>query len=423
MSTKIEYKYKVISKIDSKKIPFKLKKIFSGIKIGEIISTKSIFAEHKSSLIVNNNNKSTKNIITSAIRTAKKSKMIQRIDDNSIPEWFKVLDTVSFWQAQLRGSKFKNTKKNTNTTKTQYMYQLWKFNKWLTEYIISNNKTKEKRAFTLTTLQATGDSFIQKVDKKSFENVEELLHILDQPFADQKNVTRIIKQYLLDPTHSKKKASYMRPIKCAIVSYFEKNDYSIRLNYDPKTTHNTETEEQEISLPELMEFLTTGKPSLTEKTLFLCKFHRGLDVSTLVDRFNYEAWEQITKWFGSEDHDFWDLTKCPVPVSLTRIKNDFKHNGFLDNDAIEMLQKYLDYRKTKTKSNMQKGLPLFLNKFGKPITNTWVFDSFSRIAKRSGIRKLIGENIKKQFKVDSHELRDLLKSTLIDAGCGSGRFW
>ena len=43
-------------------------------------------------------------------------------------------------------------------------------------------------------------------------------------------------------------------------------------------------------------------------------------VSTFADRFNYEAWEQITKWFGSENHNSWDLTKCPVPISLIRIK-------------------------------------------------------------------------------------------------------
>ena len=172
-----------------------------------------------------------------------------------------------------------------------------------------------------------------------------------------------------------------------------------------------------MSLTDLMEFLTTGKPSITEKAIFMCKFHRGLDVSTMVDRFNYEAWEQITKWFSSEDHNSWDLNKCPVPISLIRIKVDFKHTGFLESDAIEAVCKYLDFRKIKTSENMQKDQPLFLNKFGKPISMSWMYESFSRIAKRSGIQKITGEYAKKQFKVDSHELRDLLKSTLIDVGC------
>lgn len=84
---------------------------------------------------------------------------------------------------------------------------------------------------------------------------------------------------------------YMLIIKSALVSYFEKNEYPLQINYNPKTSHNTEMDEQDMSLSDLMEFLTTGKPSVTEKATFLCKFQRGLDVSTLVDRFNYEAWE------------------------------------------------------------------------------------------------------------------------------------
>ncbi len=234
----------------------------------------------------------------------------------------------------------------------------------------------------------------------------------------KKNITRIIKQYLLDDIHTKKKASYIVVIKSAIISYFEKNEQPIQVLFNPKTVYDNEIDyEQSMSLSEFMEFLTTGKPSITEKTLFLCKFHRGLDVSTLVGRFNYEAWEQVVKWFGSDDHNSWNLEKCPVPISLMRIKTDFKHVGFLDRDAIYELQRYLDYRKTKTKQNMEYGKPLFVNKFGRPITVAWVFESFSRVAKRAGIQKFVKINGRKQYKMDSHELRDLLKSTLIDSGC------
>ena len=112
----------------------------------------------------------------------------------------KKLDTVVFWQSQLRGSRFKNsTRENTNTTKTQYLHQVWKFNKWLAQ-----------KTFTINTFQVdNGNSFTQKTESRKFRNVEELLRILEQPFADQKNVTRIIKQYLLDELHTQKKASYM----------------------------------------------------------------------------------------------------------------------------------------------------------------------------------------------------------------------
>ena len=404
---KAKHEYKVISKIDNENISKKLRPILLELNVGELISTKSLFNKHKDMLGFQND-ESAKVSISIALRIAYESNRIERVNSNTVPEWFKKLDSVSFWTSQLRGSKFKNhNKANMSTTKTQYLNQLWHFNKWLSE-----------KTFTINTLQANSEnSFVQKTEKKIFDNVEFLLKVLEQPFVDQKNITKIIKQYLLDEMHAHKKAVFMNVIKSAIVSYFEKNEYSLQINYNPKTSHDTEVEEQDMSIAELMDFLTTGKPSVTEKAIFLCKFHRGLDVSTLIDRFNYEAWDQIVKWFGSENHDSWDLDKCPVPISLTRIKTDYKHVGFLDRDAIDALQKYLDFRKTKTKTDIQKGEPLFLNKFNKPISYTWMFASFSRIAQRAGIRKFVEVNGKKRYKLDSHELRDLLKSTLIDSGC------
>jgi len=120
---------------------------------------------------------------------------------------------------------------------------------------------------------------------------------------------------------------------------------------------------------------------------------------------------------GSEDHNSWDFDKCPVPIVLVRIKKDFKHTGFLERDAIDVLCKYLDYREKKTGEKMQKGKPMFLNKFKRPISTSWIFDRFSAIAERAGIKKLVATFAKNQYNLDSHELRDLLKSSLIDSGC------
>ena len=375
----------------------------------ESMSSVSLFDKNKKELLqIYKNEKHAKNTISQAIKHARDLGILQRCDDISIPEWFKSLSTVSYWQSQIRGSKMKNTSKNTVSTKSQYLYHLWNFNKWLS-----------KKAFTINTLQGTPENtFVQKAEEKQFKNIENLFGMLEQPFADQKNITRIIKQCLLDGMHAKKKASYIAVIKSAIVSYFEKNEQPIQVLFNPKTVYCNEIDyEQSMSLSEFMEFLTTGKPSITEKAMFLCKFHRGLDVSTLVDRFNYEAWEQAVRWFGSDDHNSWDLEKCPVPIRLMRIKTGFKHVGFLDRDAIYELQRYLDYREAKTEQKMEHGKPLFVNKFGRPITVAWVFESFSRIAKRAGIQKFMEINGRRQYKMDSHELRDLLKSTLIDSGC------
>ncbi len=57
---------------------------------------------------------------------------------------------------------------------------------------------------------------------------------------------------------------------------------------------------------------------------------------------------------------------------------------------------------------------LFLNKFGNPVSDKLVSSRFFNLAVNADIQKKI---INKQYKIGSHELRDLLKSTLIDSGC------
>ena len=98
-----------------------------------------------------------------------------------------------------------------------------------------------------------------------------------------------------------------------------------------------------------------------------------------------------------------------------RIKTTFRHPGGLDVDAIVAIQAYLNYREKKTGQVMMAGKPLFINQFGNPITLGWVFKHFFKLAKTSGVlRKLPELN---SYNVDSHEGRDLLKSTLIACGC------
>ena len=402
------YQYRVISEIRGP-VPKKLESVFSVLRVGDVISAKSLIANNQDKIPKDQSKSTFMRLISTGIKTAHDKGFLQRIDDKFVPEWFCNLDTISYWQSQLRGSRLKNGNgKSANGTRGHYLHHLWKFQKWLVsrDFEISVLEPDKKNRFT------------RKTERRRFENVEELLHILDQPFAEPKNIVRIVKQYLVDESHTDKKASYMNIIKYAIVSYFEKNEQPIRITFNPKTTHSTEKEmEQNMSISDVMEFLTAGKPSLMEKALFLCKFHRGLDASTLADRFNYEAWPQMVKWFGSEHHNYWDLDKCPVPITLTRIKTDYKHVGFLDRDAVEQVQRYLDYRKEKTGHAMEKTQPMFLNKFKRPITTTWIFHSFSRIANRAGIQEFVEWNGRKQYKMDSHEMRDLLKSTLIDSGC------
>ena len=141
-----------------------------------------------------------------------------------------------------------------------------------------------------------------------------------------------------------------------------------------------------------------------------------MDSSTLADRFNFEAWSQLVEYFGTERYHSWDLTKCPVPIKLVRIKTSFQHVGFLDRDAIAAMQDYLDFREKKTGKEMQEGQAIFLNTFCKPITEKWIRRSFFSLTKRSGVQKKIELDHGVKYEKDSHELRDLLKSTLLACG-------
>ena len=319
------------------------------------------------------------------------------------------LETVSYWQSKLRGSKFKNVSEGAKlTTKSLYISHLWFFNRWLVKNTFSINQTRP----------LSENTFEQVQIESSFKSVEELVKILSNPLSIQSDVIKIIKKYLTDPIHEGKKTISINNAKCAILSYFEKNELPLIFKFDPKTQYDyeEEIEDPELTIPEFMKMLTVGKPSVTENAVFLCTFHRGLDASTLVDRFNYEAWEQMAKWFGSENHNSWDLDKCPVPIKLTRIKTGYMHTGFLERDAVEALQKYLDYRYKKTGKDMGSDQPMFLNKYNRPITTKWVSGKFSNLAQRACVQKLIGRKSWK-YRIESHEVRDLLKSTLIDSGC------
>lgn len=122
----------------------------------------------------------------------------------------------------------------------------------------------------------------------------------------------------------------------------------------------------------------------------------------------------MVKYFGSDDHNSWDLKKCPVITEHMRIKTSFRHPGGLDVDAIEAIQKYLNFREKKTGQVMMSGKPLFINTHNNPITLGWVFKHFFKLAKRSGVLKKLPEL--NAYNVDSHEGRDLLKSTMMACG-------
>jgi len=238
------------------------------------------------------------------------------------------LKSVKYWQSQLRSSKYKNLKTRTcdaKSTKRLYLYLLNEFNKWLVSREFSIKKTIPISEDTLRTIQ-------QNV---VFSNVEELLMLFDDSPSSQKDIIKIIREYLNLSEHEGSSPSYMKSKFSAIISFFEKNESPLGMKFDSKKFDDQEIKsDSELTLVELHTILTVGQPSVMEKSVILVKFQGGFDSSTLADRFNFDGLHQIREYFGSENHNSWDLEKCPVPLKHIRIKTGFQHSPLLDRDAI-----------------------------------------------------------------------------------------
>jgi hypothetical protein len=67
---------------------------------------------------------------------------------------------------------------------------------------------------------------------------------------------------------------------------------------------------------------------------------------------------------------------------------------------------------------MQNGKPLFVNRESKLVSVNWVSRLVPRLALKAGIQNnLKGNRLQNKSEKVGHDLRDLLKSTLIVSGC------
>lgn len=416
--------YKVIEEFDENKdygikIRRQYQKCLSTLKKGETITPPEHARKHLNEFTLKPREFQTnREIVSHACTIGRKIGVLQEVslEERGIcmtRQEFDKLESIQYCTKQLRGSRYKNVDpRKESGTADAYSYRLWKWNNWI------HGKSFE----FYTEIQTDIDTYKRVREKIKLDGIEQLLNIAKQPFNSKPDIIRVIKEYLLDPMHEGKRASTINLEACAIRAYFEKNDCPMNFRFDPKVSYKSLDEETELgslTLDELMAILSEGKPSLTQKAAILCKFHRGLDTSTLVDRFNFQAWAQLVAYFGTVDYHAWDISKCPVPIKLTRMKRDVPHTGFLDIDAIVALQKYLDYRRELTGKEMQDGDALFLNAQGQPIVNHWIGTGFRRLAKTAGLKVLIPGYKACRYRANSHETRDLLKSTLIDCGVRS----
>ena len=412
--------YKVIErfskdKLNGLKITPQIQKCLTTFAVGDVINVPEYAKAHHDHFTKNPaKNRTNYLIVMRSFDVARKLGLLKEVSDKPISfENFCRLESVAYFKEQLRASKRKNTTQkfrgDLSSGQRLYVYNVWNFSNWLSG-----------KEFSFKRLVQTGiDTFKQEQQQIRIKHIEHFLHLYQEQNSTASDFIRIIKMYLLSDTHQDKRASTVNGIYFAIKSYFEKNDSMISFRFDASVKYQTKNDDDQsiLTLDDFHKILTVGQPTITQKAMLLCKFHRGLDTSTLVDRFNFEAWQQLTKWFGTENFAQWDLSMCPVPIKLTRIKVSYTHTGFLDRDAVQSIVDYLNFRESMTGKKMQVGQPLFLTKRNQPVTDTWVRRSFQRCAKNAGLQQRLEQYILRvRYNKDSHELRDLLKSILITSG-------
>ena len=312
------------------------------------------------------------------------------------------MNSVKFWSTQLNESGHKNTTTN-HSTRQLYLHKITNLDYWLPGKTFQSHKT----------VMNDGQIKHQPITK-SFANVEELLQYCTESDHGIKTAQRIIREYLTSPQISKMSDSMYATTRSAIKSYFSVNDQVLNLPRNrKKRAGQTASGDSFMTLEDFYKMMRNGKTSIVMRTVMLIKLQSGMDSSTFADRFNYEGYSQITKYFKTDDHKLWNLEMCPVPIRLVRVKTGVQYTTFLDHDAIVQLREYLTWKETMY-DRQDPSEPLFMTKKNKPISSLWLSRNFSNVAVRTGIQEKVSPTI---YKIRAHEVRDLLKSTLIASGC------
>ncbi len=337
---------------------------------------------------------------------------------------FSDLETVKHWMSCLRSPvhKHKEVSQFRDESGSQYnsRRKLYFFDIWL-----KNGHSIEVTYWKNSSVDKDGDVIAKRITEKvKIKDIEHLLELYKKSGQESnESFQKLFHSYLTDSMHTGKMASSIHVDKSSIESYFMHNYAKIGIQFDPKKRYRINTqakgERTSFTLNDLYVLLTEGRPTLLQKAAFMCKFQRGLDNSTFCDGFNFEAWEQLVEYFGTEDYENWDESKCPVPIEIVRLKTQYNHVGFLDVDAIHLLKKWLKKREELVGKKIRKGDPIFINQKGfavKYLFFTRALRKLSRSAKMD--KKLKGYERSVRYEQNSHELRDLLNSTLEAYGAG-----
>ena len=312
-------------------------------------------------------------------------------------------ESVRFWVSQLNAPKAKNVAA-AGGTRQSYSAALDAFNEWLygREYPVRENMVVDGRM--------EGRNI-----RRSFSDVEDLLRFCEGSDHGAITAGRVLKQFLAHTADSGCSLA-MALMRCsAVKSYFGTHDIPVSAKVN-RNRHlgDGAGEDPRLGLADLYKMMSSGRMDAMAKAVVMIKFQAGLDASTLADRFNFEAYRQITRHFGTEDYEAWDLDRCPVPIRLVRVKTGMRYTTFIDRDAVVHLQDYLRWKEFRCRKRHDMDGPLFVTQRDTPVSPAWISETFSRAAAGAGIQRRISRGA---CRVRSHETRDLLKSTLIVSGC------
>ena len=310
-------------------------------------------------------------------------------------------DSVKFWITQLNKPGHKNMT-SFGGTRPLYLEAISKFDKWL-----------PGRSFPLYRGARHDGQATTRGAKKSFETVEELMEYCSGSDFGANIAQRVAREYLVSPHVAEASTNAHAITRSAIKSYFGVHDIMLNLPKTRKSRSEPIRDDPPMTLEEFYKMLQNGKPGIMMRTAIMIKFQSAMDSSTFTDRFNHEGYAQIVQHFKTDDHAAWNLDRCPVPITVIRVKTDVQYTTFLDRDAITQLQEYLAWKEGKHgKHDASK--PLFLTKQKTPIHPEWLSRGFSDVAVRAGIQKKVSRSV---FKIRSHKVRHLLKSILLASGC------
>ena len=366
-------------------------------------------------------------VVRKALRHAERAGIAKKVEEETIyTNPLVEAPSISYWLKTLNTpNAVHNASKCERGTRYTYLLHLIGFDKWLAG-----------RTWTLGTREKNGDGTYRDVRREvTVRGVDHLLEMAIERGGLDRGLSLIIREFFAEIAASRKyKPGTLSVFHSAIRSYFVTHEVQYGLVLprsmlrgrpggagaaagDDGDADDDEWRDNTLRLSE-NKMLSTGKTTVLDKAFLLSKFHRGMDAMTLADRFNYSAFDQITEHMGTDDPQSWNPEKCPVPITLVRPKTSYRHVGFLEKDAIAAISAWLAERERLMRRPMRRGdrQAMYVNRDGRPISIHWVSVRFAKIAVRAGFcRPRRGGGLSPTRR--SHQLRHLLKSTLIDSGC------